>query len=89
MLVFLLYLDDTEEVRRLGMGRLLSDVAEKMHAKADEGSHNKLKLLVHSTHDTSLAGICKTLEVFDDRYVYFRLLIYPLERCRQAFVAIG
>ena len=63
--------DDTEEVRRLGMGRLLSDISEKMYAKVSQGSENKLKLLVHSTHDTSLAGICKTLEVFDEKYVYF------------------
>ena len=62
--------DDTEEVRRLGMGRLLSDVSEKMYAKA-MSSENRLKLLVHSTHDTSLAGICKTLEVFDEKCVYF------------------
>lgn len=51
------------------MGRLLSDVSEKMHAKASEGARNRLKLLVHSTHDTSLAGICKTLDVFDEKYV--------------------
>lgn len=62
-----LFSDDTEEVRRLGMGRLLSDVSEKMHAKALEGERNRLKLLVHSTHDTTLAGICKTLEVFDEK----------------------
>lgn len=49
------------------MGRLLSDVSEKMHAKALEGERNRLKLLVHSTHDTTLAGICKTLEVFDEK----------------------
>lgn len=62
---------DTEEVRRLGMGRLLSDVSEKMHAKALEGERNRLKLLVHSTHDTTLAGICKTLEVFDEKWPAF------------------
>jgi acid phosphatase len=59
--------DDTEEVRRLGMGRLLSDISDKMYAKVSQRSENKLKLLVHSTHDTSLAGICKTLEVFDEK----------------------
>lgn len=62
--------DDTEEVRRLGMGRLLSDVSEKMYLKVTQGAENKLKLLVHSTHDTTLAGICKTLEVFDEKYVH-------------------
>lgn len=63
------------------MGRLLADVSRKMQFKAVESSRSSPsshpptesagheKLLVHSTHDTTLAGMCKTLDVFDDRCV--------------------
>lgn len=61
------FTDKTEEVRRLGMGRLLADVSQKMQAKIDRGVDDPLKILVHSTHDTSLAAICATLDVFDDK----------------------
>ena len=61
--------DKTEEVRRLGMGRLLEDLSRKMQHKAIYGSHDPLKILVHSTHDTAIAGLCSTLDVFDDRSV--------------------
>ncbi len=60
--------DDSEEVRRLGMGRLLDDVSTKMQVKADKGSDDPMKILVHSTHDTTLAGICASLDVFDEKY---------------------
>ncbi|GJE86567.1 phosphoglycerate mutase-like protein [Phanerochaete sordida] len=62
---------DTEEVRRLGMGRLLADVSTKMYSKATQGAANRLRLLVHSTHDTSLAGLLKTLDVFDEKWPSF------------------
>lgn len=60
-------LDKTEEVRRLGMGPLLEDVIRKMQRKVDRGDRDPLKLLVHATHDTALAALCSTLDVFDDR----------------------
>lgn len=62
---------DTEEVRRLGMGPLLADVSTKMYSKAVQGAANRLKLLVHSTHDTSLAGLLKTFDVFDEKWPAF------------------
>lgn len=61
----------TEEVRRLGMGPLLSDLTRKMVAKAEKGVQDPLKLLIHSTHDTSLAALCSTLDVFDGRWPAF------------------
>ncbi|CCL99109.1 uncharacterized protein FIBRA_01123 [Fibroporia radiculosa] len=61
----------TEEVRRLGMGPLLSDLSRKLAAKAEHGSRDPLKILIHSTHDTSLAALCSTLEVFDNRWPAF------------------
>ena len=48
------------------MGRLLADVSHKMQAKIRDVD-DPLKILVHSTHDTSLAAICATLDVFDDK----------------------
>lgn len=51
------------------MGRLLSDLSRKMSSKAEKGEQDPMKILVHSTHDTALAGLCSTLDVFDERYV--------------------
>jgi acid phosphatase len=51
------------------MGRLLEDLSRKMQHKAFYGSRDPLKILVHSTHDTAIAGLCSTLDVFDDRSV--------------------
>jgi len=63
--------DKTEEVRRLGMGRLLDDISRKMRTKIEQGNKDPLKILVHSTHDTALAGLCSTLDVFDDKWPAF------------------
>ena len=91
-------IDKTEEMRRLGVGRLLGDLNRKMHAsalasgaapsKADVTRNSKLslkstltgsafhipnnitpspRLLVHSTHDTALAALLSTFDVFDDK----------------------
>ncbi|THH31001.1 hypothetical protein EUX98_g3181 [Antrodiella citrinella] len=65
----------TEEVRRLGMGRLLSDLSKKMSTKAEKGADDPMKILVHSTHDTALAGLCSTLDVFDERWPAFSAAI--------------
>jgi len=61
-------IDKTEEVRRLGMGRLLDNLSRKMQAKLDRGADDPLKILVHSTHDTCLAALCSTLDVFDEKW---------------------
>ncbi|KAI0776494.1 histidine phosphatase superfamily [Irpex lacteus] len=66
---------DSEEVRRLGMGRLLDDVSTKMQVKANKGSDDPMKILVHSTHDTTLAGICASLDVFDEKWPAFTAYI--------------
>ncbi|KAI0050927.1 phosphoglycerate mutase-like protein [Auriscalpium vulgare] len=67
--------DKTEEVRRLGMGRLLADLSRKMQLKTQEGHNTSAertpKILIHSTHDTALAGLANTLDVFDDRWPAF------------------
>lgn len=51
------------------MGRLLADISSKMQNKVEQGEKDPLKILVHSTHDTTLAGICSTLDVYDEKYV--------------------
>jgi acid phosphatase len=64
--------DKTEEVRRLGMGRLLSDMTRKMQARVSSlpnkvSDQADLRILVHSTHDAALAGVCATFDVFDEK----------------------
>ncbi|KAF5368046.1 hypothetical protein D9758_004503 [Tetrapyrgos nigripes] len=61
----------TEEVRRLGMGRLLDDLSKKMHHKVEHREKDPLKILIHSTHDTALAGLTSTLDVFDEKWPPF------------------
>lgn len=65
----------TQEVRRLGMGRLLEDLTRKMQRKVDLGDRDPLKILVHSTHDTALAALCASLDVFDDQWPAFTAAI--------------
>ena len=56
------------------MGRLLSDISQKMGTKATKGNEDPMKILVHSTHDTALAGLCNTLDVYDEKFVLFPVL---------------
>ncbi|KAG2003286.1 hypothetical protein CC2G_003902 [Coprinopsis cinerea AmutBmut pab1-1] len=69
--------DKTEEVRRLGMGRLFDDMLTKMQNRISNKDTTPntnpegLKFLVHSTHDTAIAAICSTLDVFDDKWPAF------------------
>ncbi|KAF4582557.1 hypothetical protein EYR38_002683 [Pleurotus pulmonarius] len=67
--------DKTEEVRRLGMGLLLSDLSRKMSRKAKLGDQDPVKILVHSTHDTAIAALCSTLDVYDELWPPFTAAI--------------
>ncbi|TFK49423.1 phosphoglycerate mutase-like protein [Heliocybe sulcata] len=69
------FADKTDEVRRLGMGRLLTDLTRKIQTKVDKGPDDPLKILVHSTHDTAIAALCQTLDVFDDKWPAFSAAI--------------
>ncbi|KAG2139336.1 histidine phosphatase superfamily [Suillus clintonianus] len=60
----------SEEGRRLGMGRLLADASEKMQRKI-LNSKDPTKLLVHTTHDSTLAALLCTFDVFDDKWPPF------------------
>jgi len=42
-----------------------------MQSKIDYGRGDPLKILVHSTHDTCLAAVCTTLDVFDNNWPAF------------------
>jgi acid phosphatase len=59
--------DRTEEVRKLAMGRLLAEMSGKMNQTATGTGPTAPKILIHSTHDTAIAGLLGTLEVFDNR----------------------
>ena len=50
------------------MGRLLADMSTRMQAKINQGDKDPLKLLVYSTHDSTLAALCSTFDVFDEKY---------------------
>ncbi|KAH9849601.1 phosphoglycerate mutase-like protein [Lenzites betulinus] len=65
----------TEEVRRLGMGPLLADLSQKLQAKVDKGDADPTKILIHSTHDTCLAALVNTLDVFDEKWPAFTAAI--------------
>jgi acid phosphatase len=64
-------LDKNQEYRRLAMGPLLHDLQQKLAKKAALGSKDPSRILIHSTHDTSLAGINSALDVFDNRWPAF------------------
>ncbi|KJA16650.1 hypothetical protein HYPSUDRAFT_47130 [Hypholoma sublateritium FD-334 SS-4] len=65
------FADKTEEVRRLGMGPLLSDMTRKMQDKIKHKAADPLKVLVHSTHDTAIAALASTFDVFDENWPAF------------------
>ena len=49
-----------------------------MNQRATGTSPNLPKILIHSTHDTAIAGLLGTLEVFDDRYVLAHRVVLSL-----------
>lgn len=73
----------SEDGRRLGMGRLLADASEKMQRKTQLNSKDPTKLLVHTTHDSTLAALLCTFDVFDDKWPPFTSsVIFELFRKR-------
>ncbi|CBQ72050.1 related to acid phosphatase ACP2 precursor [Sporisorium reilianum SRZ2] len=59
------------EFRRLAMGRFVNDLANRMSSRAEKGQQDPLKFAVYATHDTALAGLLNTLDVFDGRWPTF------------------
>ncbi|KAB5591231.1 hypothetical protein CTheo_5313 [Ceratobasidium theobromae] len=57
------------EFRRLAMGRLLSEMTEGMNSLANGTMAPKIRVL--ACHDTTLAGLCTTLDVFNNRWPDF------------------
>ncbi|QRV81942.1 histidine phosphatase family containing protein [Ceratobasidium sp. AG-Ba] len=57
------------EFRRLAMGRLLSEMSNQMNGVVN--GTNQTKIRVNACHDTTLAGLCTTLDVFDNRWPDF------------------
>ena len=49
------------------MGRLLAEVSGKMNQRATAPDQETPKIFIHTTHDTAIAGLLGTLEVFDNR----------------------
>ena len=65
--VISLFVDSTDEVKRLGMGPLLSEISTKMQQKVAKRDDDPLRILVYGIHDTTLAGICASLDVYDQK----------------------
>jgi len=59
------------ELRRLGVGRVMDDVSQKMQSKALKKNEDQLKILVNCTHDTTIAGVLQTLDVYDQKWPAF------------------
>ncbi|KAG8713062.1 hypothetical protein FRC11_013411 [Ceratobasidium sp. 423] len=53
------------EYRRLAMGRLLAEMSGGMSAIVNRTEAPKIRVL--ACHDTTLAGLCQTLDVFNNR----------------------
>lgn len=49
------------------MGRLLAEMSEQMTAVVN-GTRQSSKARILACHDTTLAGLCTTLDVFNNRY---------------------
>lgn len=62
-----------KEFGQLSMGRLLGDLRAKMEDKVNDPFEQteKLRLAIYSAHDTSLGGILRALDVFDNRWPPF------------------
>lgn len=45
----------------------MDDVSQKMQTKALKKNEDQLKILVNCTHDTTIAGVLQTLEVYDQK----------------------
>ena len=58
----------TEQGRCLGMGRLLAHMSTKMQTKIEHGDKDPFKILVYCTHGSTLAALCSTFDVFDEKY---------------------
>ncbi|KAF8601562.1 phosphoglycerate mutase-like protein [Ceratobasidium sp. AG-I] len=58
------------EFRRLAMGRLLSELSEQMSAAVNSTTLSS-KVRIYACHDTTLAGLCTTLDVFNNRWPDF------------------
>ncbi|EPB86498.1 hypothetical protein HMPREF1544_06665 [Mucor circinelloides 1006PhL] len=61
------------EVRRLGLGRLMGVIRDRMSLREKGGADDdeKLKLAIYSGHDTTVAPLLIILNAFDDRWPPF------------------
>lgn len=58
------------ELRRLGVGRVMDEVSQKMQKKALKMNKDAPKILVNCTHDTTIAGVLQTFGVYDQKWVF-------------------
>ncbi|KEI39681.1 uncharacterized protein L969DRAFT_87674 [Mixia osmundae IAM 14324] len=59
------------EFKRLAMGRLTGDMLESFKRKAAQPTSEKLRLALHSCHDTTLGGLTRTFGVEEEAWPPF------------------
>jgi len=55
----------TEELKRLRMGPLLGEIVSNMKGRVEKKLDSRKKLFVYSAHDTTVASLLNTLDVFN------------------------
>ncbi|KAL1925089.1 uncharacterized protein VTP21DRAFT_4743 [Calcarisporiella thermophila] len=66
----------SQEMRRLGIGRLLGEITGRIEDKVrDDESTKKLKLAIYSGHDTTVGPLLTTLGGFDNKFPPFNSVI--------------
>jgi acid phosphatase len=64
-------LETRQQFRRLAMARFLHELTDRLTDKAQRPSQTPLQMAIYAAHDTSLAGVLNTLDVFDNRWPAF------------------
>jgi lysosomal acid phosphatase len=56
----------THEMQRLRSGPLLKDLIHNMQGRVNGSLDRRMKMFMYSAHDTTVASLLNTLEVYDD-----------------------
>ncbi|KAI9322615.1 histidine phosphatase superfamily [Dichotomocladium elegans] len=73
----------SQEARRLGVGRLLGEIRDRMQARVD-GSDKSSKLFVYSGHDTTVGPVLINLGAYDMKWPGFSsAIIFELFKQKQ------
>ncbi|KAI7888793.1 histidine phosphatase superfamily [Mucor mucedo] len=81
----------SQEVRRLGLGRLMGVIRDRMTLQ-EQGKNDQLKLAIYSGHDTTVGPLLIILNAFDDRWPPFGSAVlfelFKQKKSQQHFVRV-